>query len=58
MKTIPQGVSGRFSLTKRKPKVKYNLDLKTNERGQPKDMHPGVSEGMLHVGIKKFTINF
>jgi len=46
MKTIPQGVSGRFSLTKRKPKVQFSLDVKNNERHKPKDVHPKVFEGM------------
>jgi hypothetical protein len=45
-KTIPPGVSGRFSLVKRKAKVQYSLDVKDNERSKRKDVHPKVSEGI------------
>ena len=46
-KTIPPGVSGRFSLVKRKAKEQYSLDVKDNfERSKRKDVHPKVSEGM------------
>ena len=45
-KTIPPGVSGRFSLVKRKAKVQYSSDVKDNERSKRKDVHPKVSEGM------------